>query len=84
MTTETVVRKRVKNPETGRYEMRIVSETYTRTEIPVTENNVFIPAWLQNAHTNVGHSEQKTDDDDWVFYSLSFLTMILGLYVVSN
>lgn len=87
LTTETVVRKLVENPETGVYEMRVVSKTHTKTQTPVTENNVFIPPRPPNAHTNAhtnaGHSAQKTDDD-WVFYALSLLTMVLGLYVVSN
>ena len=79
--TETVVRKPVENPETGVYEMRVVSKTHTKTHTRMTENNV--PLRPPNAHTNAGHSAEKKDDD-WEFYALSLLIMALSLYVVSN
>ena len=45
--TETVVWKRVKNPETGVTEMRLVSKEHTKTQTPTAPK--------------AGHSAQKTD-----------------------
>ena len=92
MTTEThtKVEQLVKNPETGAYEMMVVSEERVRTvrervvyrqHADLTGNNVFYPPRTPNVHTNQGHSAGKTD---WEFYALNVLIIAVNLCIISQ
>ena len=83
MTTEThtVVEQLVKNPETGDYEMKVVSEEHTKTQSTMTGNNAFVPPHTPSAHANPGHSAGKTDVG---FYALNVLIIAVNLYLMSH
>ena len=79
--THTKVEQRVKTPETGAYEMKVVSEERTKTQSSMTGNNLFVPPRTPNAHTKHGHSTGKTD---WVVYTASLLIIAVNLYLLSK
>ena len=82
LTTEvqTWVWKRGVNSETRVSEMQLVSEEHTKTQSPMTGNNVFVPPRPPNAHTNTGHPAGKTD---WGFYAVCFLIIGVSYLIIA-
>ena len=79
--THTIVKQRVRNPETGGYEMKVVREERTQTQSSMTGNNVSNPPLPPNAHTKHG---QSTGETDWVVYTAGLLIIAVNLYLLSK